>query len=88
MLSVCRAQDGGSDSLSLKAADSDGGGSSSAEDKQRCRSELSSPTDVRPPENYNRSALLPRTGAKWQLTGSTGLTCEEENQMTVTARTI
>lgn len=55
MMSVCRAQDGGSDSLSLKAADSDGG-SSSAEDKQRCRSELSSPTDVRPPENYNRFA--------------------------------
>lgn len=53
-MSVCRAQDGGCDSLSQKAADSDGGGSSSAEDKQRCRSELSSPTDVRPPENYNR----------------------------------
>uniref|UniRef100_A0A3Q3EIE8 SLIT-ROBO Rho GTPase-activating protein 2 n=1 Tax=Kryptolebias marmoratus TaxID=37003 RepID=A0A3Q3EIE8_KRYMA len=38
-----------SDTLSQKA-DSDGGGST--EDK-RSRSELSSPTDIRPPENYN-----------------------------------
>uniref|UniRef100_A0A8C2XP36 SLIT-ROBO Rho GTPase activating protein 1b n=1 Tax=Cyclopterus lumpus TaxID=8103 RepID=A0A8C2XP36_CYCLU len=43
--------DGGSDALSQKA-DSDGGGSSSTDDK-RSRSELSSPTDVRPPETYN-----------------------------------
>lgn len=78
-MSVCRAQDGGSDSLSQKAADSDGGGSSSAEDKQRCRSELSSPTDVRPPENYNRFALLllhwlpgKYTGARWQPVGALG----------------
>lgn len=82
MMSVCRAQDGGSDSLSQKAADSDGGGSSSAEDKQRCRSELSSPTDIRPPENYNRFAPLSgiclvhnrlpekRAGAKWHQTGT------------------
>uniref|UniRef100_A0A3B5M124 Uncharacterized protein n=1 Tax=Xiphophorus couchianus TaxID=32473 RepID=A0A3B5M124_9TELE len=39
-----------SDTLSQKA-DSDGG-SSSTEDK-RSRSELSSPTDIRPPENFN-----------------------------------
>uniref|UniRef100_A0A8C7ZEP9 SLIT-ROBO Rho GTPase activating protein 1b n=1 Tax=Oryzias sinensis TaxID=183150 RepID=A0A8C7ZEP9_9TELE len=39
-----------SDTLSQKA-DSDGG-SSSTEDK-RSRSELSSPTDIRPPDNYN-----------------------------------
>ncbi|XP_034382520.1 SLIT-ROBO Rho GTPase-activating protein 1b [Cyclopterus lumpus] len=47
--------DGGSDALSQKA-DSDGGGSSSTDDK-RSRSELSSPTDVRPPETYNRSVI-------------------------------
>uniref|UniRef100_A0A8C6Q1V6 SLIT-ROBO Rho GTPase activating protein 2B n=1 Tax=Nothobranchius furzeri TaxID=105023 RepID=A0A8C6Q1V6_NOTFU len=40
-----------SDSLSQKT-DSDGGSSST--DDKRSRSELSSPTDIRPPENYNR----------------------------------
>lgn len=40
-----------SETLSQKA-DSDGGSSST--DDKRCRSELSSPTDIRPPENYNR----------------------------------
>lgn len=44
-----------SDTMSQKA-DSDGGGSSSTDDK-RSRSELSSPTDVRPPETYNRSVM-------------------------------
>uniref|UniRef100_A0A665UIY3 SLIT-ROBO Rho GTPase-activating protein 1 n=1 Tax=Echeneis naucrates TaxID=173247 RepID=A0A665UIY3_ECHNA len=39
-----------SDTLSQKA-DSDGGSSST--DDKRSRSELSSPTDIRPPENYN-----------------------------------
>nr|XP_040029173.1 LOW QUALITY PROTEIN: SLIT-ROBO Rho GTPase-activating protein 1-like [Gasterosteus aculeatus aculeatus] len=46
--------DVGSESLSQKN-DSDGG-SSSTEDK-RSRSELSSPTDIRPPETYNRSVI-------------------------------
>uniref|UniRef100_A0A8C4H625 SLIT-ROBO Rho GTPase-activating protein 1 n=2 Tax=Dicentrarchus labrax TaxID=13489 RepID=A0A8C4H625_DICLA len=40
-----------SDTLSQKA-DSDGGSSST--DDKRSRSELSSPTDIRPPETYNR----------------------------------
>ncbi|XP_059907031.1 LOW QUALITY PROTEIN: SLIT-ROBO Rho GTPase-activating protein 1-like [Gadus macrocephalus] len=40
-----------SDTMS-QTADSDGGGSSSTDDK-RSRSELSSPTDLRPPETFN-----------------------------------
>uniref|UniRef100_A0AAX7UG97 SLIT-ROBO Rho GTPase-activating protein 1 n=1 Tax=Astatotilapia calliptera TaxID=8154 RepID=A0AAX7UG97_ASTCA len=43
-----------SDTLSQKA-DSDGGSSST--DDKRSRSELSSPTDMRPPETYNRSDI-------------------------------
>ncbi|KAE8281220.1 SLIT-ROBO Rho GTPase-activating protein 1 [Larimichthys crocea] len=43
-----------SDTLSQKA-DSDGGSSST--DDKRSRSELSSPTDIRPPETYNRSVM-------------------------------
>uniref|UniRef100_I3KNG0 SLIT-ROBO Rho GTPase-activating protein 1 n=1 Tax=Oreochromis niloticus TaxID=8128 RepID=I3KNG0_ORENI len=48
-----------SDTLSQKA-DSDGGSSST--DDKRSRSELSSPTDMRPPETYNRSVM--RDGAQ------------------------
>ena len=44
-----------SDTMS-QTADSDGGGSSSTDDK-RSRSELSSPTDLRPPETFNRSVM-------------------------------
>uniref|UniRef100_A0A4W6BUN6 SLIT-ROBO Rho GTPase-activating protein 1 n=1 Tax=Lates calcarifer TaxID=8187 RepID=A0A4W6BUN6_LATCA len=44
-----------SDTLSQKA-DSDGGSSST--DDKRSRSELSSPTDIRPPETYNRSSCM------------------------------
>ena len=54
LLSLALRADAMSDSLSQKA-DSDGG-SSSTEDK-RSRSELSSPTDIRPPETYNRSVM-------------------------------
>ncbi|XP_075967705.1 SLIT-ROBO Rho GTPase-activating protein 1-like [Anarhichas minor] len=43
-----------SETLSQKA-DSDGGSSST--DDKRSRSELSSPTDIRPPETYNRSVI-------------------------------
>lgn len=43
-----------SDTLSQKA-DSDGGSSST--DDKRSRSELSSPTDIRPAEIYNRSVM-------------------------------
>lgn len=43
-----------SDTVSQKA-DSDGGSSST--DDKRSRSELSSPTDIRPPETYNRSVM-------------------------------
>lgn len=53
VFAVCRV-DAMSDTLSQKA-DSDGGSSST--DDKRSRSELSSPTDIRPPETYNRSVM-------------------------------
>ena len=50
-----------SDTLSQKTDSDSGNGNTSGSDDKRTRSDLSSPTDIRPPEAYNRSdSTLPR----------------------------